>query len=67
MGHVKITWSAVSSLAPHLYFAEEARPHLCMDKTLNASTQATEFDPSCFGQTHSNRPCADPRNVDTER
>ena len=34
-------------------------------KTPNASTQAIEFDPSCSGQTHSNRSCADPRNVDT--
>ena len=25
MGHVKIRWSAVSSLAPHSQFAEEAR------------------------------------------
>ena len=32
MGHVKIMWSAVCSLAPHLHFAEEARPHLCMDE-----------------------------------
>ena len=31
MGHVKIMWSAVCSLAPHSHFAEEARPHLCMD------------------------------------
>ena len=32
MGHVKIIWSAVCSLAPHSYFAEEARPHLCMNE-----------------------------------
>ena len=32
MGHVKIMWSAVCSLAPHSHFAEESRPHLCMDK-----------------------------------
>ena len=32
MGHVKIMWSAVCSLAPHLHFADEARPHLCMDE-----------------------------------
>ena len=32
MGHVKIMWSAVCSLAPHSHFAEEARPHLCMDE-----------------------------------
>ena len=25
-------WSAVCSLAPHLHFAEGARPHLCMDE-----------------------------------
>ena len=31
MGHVKIMWSAVCSLAPHSHFAEKARPHLCMD------------------------------------
>ena len=35
-------------------------------KTPNATKQAVEFDPSSSGQTHSNRPCADPRNVDTE-
>ena len=69
MGHVKIMWSAVCLLAPHLQFTEEARPRLCMDepKTPNISTQAIEFDPSCSGQTNSNGPCADPRNVDTER
>ena len=33
MGYVKIMLSAVfCSLAPHLHFAEEARPHLCMHK-----------------------------------
>ena len=32
MGHVKIMWSAVCSLARHLHFAEEVRPHLCMDE-----------------------------------
>ena len=32
MGHVKITWSAVFSLAPHSHFTEEERPHLCMDE-----------------------------------
>ena len=32
----------------------------------NASTQAIEFDPSCFGQTHSNGSCTDPKNVDTD-
>ena len=32
VGHVKITWSAVCSLAPHSHFAEEARPYLCMDE-----------------------------------
>ena len=32
MGHVKIMWSAVCSLAPYCHFAEEARPHLCMDE-----------------------------------
>ena len=32
MGHVKIMWSAVCSLAPYSHFAEEARPHLCMDE-----------------------------------
>ena len=35
-------------------------------QTPNASRQAIEFDRSCFGLTHSNRSCADPRNVDTE-
>ena len=33
MGHVKIMLSAVCSLAPHLHFAEEARPHWCMDES----------------------------------
>ena len=32
MGHVKIMWSAVCSLAPHSHFAEEAGLHLCMDE-----------------------------------
>ena len=32
VGHVKIVWSAVCSLAPHSHLAEEARPHLCMDE-----------------------------------
>ena len=32
IGHVKKMWSAVCSLAPHSHFAEEARPHLCMDE-----------------------------------
>ena len=32
MGHVKIMWSAVCSLAQHSYFAEEARPHVCMNE-----------------------------------
>ena len=30
--HVKIMWPAVCSLALHLQFAEEARPHLSMNK-----------------------------------
>ena len=69
MGHDKIMWFAVCSLAPHSHFAEKARSNLCMDETEtpNASTQAIEFDPSCSGQTYSNKPCADPRNVDIER
>ena len=69
MGHAKIMWSAVGSLAPCLHFAEEARPHLCVEepKHPNASTQAIEFDPSFSGQTYSNGSCADPRNVNTER
>ena len=67
VGPVKIMWSAVCLLAPHLQFPEEARPHLCgRTETPNTSTQAIEFDPCCSGQTHSNRSCADPRNVDTE-
>ena len=32
VGHVKIMWSAVCSLAPHSHFAEGARPRLCMDE-----------------------------------
>ena len=32
MGHDKIMWSAVCSQALHSHFAEEARPHLCMDE-----------------------------------
>ena len=31
-GHVKTMWSAVCSLAPRSHFAEQARPHLCMDE-----------------------------------
>ena len=33
MGHVKILWSAVCSLAPHSPFAEEAIAHFCMDES----------------------------------
>ena len=32
VGHVEIMCSAVCSLPPHSHFAEEARPHLCMDE-----------------------------------
>ena len=32
------------------------------NETRNAIAQAIEFDPSCSGQAHSNRFCADPRN-----
>ena len=32
MGHVKIMRFKVCSLAPHSHFAEEARPHLCMEE-----------------------------------
>ena len=32
VAHVKKTLSAVFSLLPHLHFAEEAKPHLCMDE-----------------------------------
>ena len=32
MKHVKIMWSANCLLEPHSQFAEEARPHLCMDE-----------------------------------
>ena len=32
MGHVKIMWSVVSSLAPNSHFSEEARSHLCMNE-----------------------------------
>ena len=32
VGHVKIMWSTVCSLAPHFYLAEGARTHLCMDE-----------------------------------
>ena len=31
VGHVRITWSAVYSAAPHSHFDVGARPHLCMD------------------------------------
>ena len=69
MRHVKIMWYTVCSLAPHSHFAEEARPPFVHGRTEtpNASTQAIEFGPSCSGRTHSNKSCADPRNVDTER
>ena len=61
-------WSAVCSLAPRSEFAEEARPHLCVDEPKRpASTLAIEFDPSCSDQTHSNRPCAGLTNVEAER
>ena len=32
MGHVKIMWSAVCTLAPHLHFVQKVRSHLCMDE-----------------------------------
>ena len=32
VGHVKIMWSAVCSLTSHSHFAEEVRPHFCMDE-----------------------------------
>ena len=32
VGHVKIMWSAVRSLAPHSHFAKGARPHSCNDE-----------------------------------
>ena len=32
MGHVKMMWFAVCTLAPHLQFTEEARSHLRMDE-----------------------------------
>ena len=32
MGHVETMWSAIRPLTPHSHFAEEARPHLCMDE-----------------------------------
>ena len=32
LGHVKIMWSTVCLLAPDSHFAEEAKPHLCMDE-----------------------------------
>ena len=32
MGHAEITWSAVSLVAPHSQFDEEARLHLYMDQ-----------------------------------
>ena len=68
VGNVKIMWSAVRSLAPHSHFVEGARPHLCMDETKRPTpVRRREFDSSCSSQTHSNRSCADSRNVDTER
>ena len=68
-GHVKIMWSAVCLQSPHTHFAERSETPFVhgLTETPNASTQAIKFDPSCSGQTHSNRPSADPRNVDTER
>ena len=33
MGHAKVMRSAVCFLAPHSHFAEEARPHLCIDES----------------------------------
>ena len=71
MGHVKIMWSVVCSPAPHLHFAEEARPHLCMDERKRPTpackqmslTQAVlvKLIPIDLVRT------ANPRNVDTER
>ena len=69
MEHAKIMWYAVCSLAPHSDFAEEARPHLCMDELKRPTPVRRRLNlfASCSGLTHSNRPFADPRNVDTER
>ena len=68
MGQIEIMWSAVCSLAPHLHFAEGARPPFVHGRTETptASTQAIEYL-SCSNQTHSNGSCADPKNIDTER
>ena len=38
MRHVKIMWFAVCPLALHSHFAEEARPHLCMDEPKRPTT-----------------------------
>ena len=38
MGHGKIIWSAVCSLALHSHFAEEARPHLYIDEPKRPTT-----------------------------
>ena len=62
---VEITWSAV--YLHHTRISLKKRDPICAWTNRNASTQAIEFDPSCSGQTRFNRPCVDPRNVDTER
>ena len=43
MGHAKIMWPAVGSLAPRSHFAEGARPDSCMDEPKRPTFDCTEY------------------------
>ena len=67
VGHVKIMWSAVCSLAPHSHFAEGAKPHLRMDKPKRPTQVRTRLSLIQAALVKLIPIGADPRNVDTER
>ena len=68
MRHVKILLSAVCSLVPHSHFAEEARPHLCMDEPERPTPvhRRLSLTQAVLVKLIPIWSCADPRNVDTE-
>ena len=60
-----VVWSLFTSTT--LAFRRRSKTPFVHGRTETPKASTQEFDPSCSGQSHSNRPCADPRNVDTER
>ena len=60
VGHVKMLWSAICSLAHHLQLVEEARPYLCMDELKCPAPVRRQL------MVKLPRLCADLRNVDIE-